>query len=59
MLEGGADLRVIQQMLGHARAETTAIYAAVDIAHLREVYQQSHPAALAKIPAPDKPQEEV
>lgn len=45
MLEGGADIRVIQQLLGHARLDTTAIYADVSILHLREVHARTHPNA--------------
>src|SRR5262249_37603142 len=43
MLEGGADIRAIQQLLGHERLETTAIYASVSITHLREVHARYHP----------------
>ena len=46
MLEGGADVRFVQQMLGHAKLETTAIYTHVSIIALREVYAATHPAAL-------------
>jgi integrase/recombinase XerD len=44
MLEGGADIRVIQQLLGHEKLETTAIYTEVSIQHLREVHARCHPA---------------
>ena len=44
MLEGGADIRHIQQMLGHARLTTTEIYTHVNIAHLLEVHRLTHPA---------------
>lgn len=45
MLEGGADVRFIQQMLGHARLETTTIYTHVSIAKLKEIYLATHPGA--------------
>lgn len=43
MLERGADIRVIQQLLGHVRLETTAIYTDVTIALLKEVHTRCHP----------------
>jgi len=45
MLEGGADVRYIQQMLGHESLDTTAIYTEVTIKQLREVHARCHPAA--------------
>jgi integrase/recombinase XerD len=48
MLEGGADIRYIQQMLGHAKLETTQIYTRVSIDKLKEVHMQTHPGALLK-----------
>ena len=45
MLEGGADIRYIQQLLGHAKLETTAIYTEVSIRQLQEVHARCHPAA--------------
>lgn len=45
MLENGCDSRLIQQLLGHASADTTAIYTQVSIAALRDAYRRSHPSA--------------
>ncbi|HYM80767.1 MAG TPA: site-specific tyrosine recombinase [Candidatus Limnocylindria bacterium] len=43
LLEGGADLRVVQELLGHASVATTAIYTHLDRAYLREVHRTFHP----------------
>jgi integrase/recombinase XerD len=44
MLENGADVRVIQEMLGHKHLGTTALYTHVAIGHLKRVHRQTHPA---------------
>jgi integrase/recombinase XerD len=56
MLESGADIRFVQEMLGHAKITTTQIYTRVSISALQRVYERTHPSAeaiqqIVKLPA--------
>jgi integrase/recombinase XerD len=61
MLEGGADVRFVQAMLGHRKLETTQIYTQVSIRTLKEVHARTHPARMERkknfraLPAPATP----
>jgi integrase/recombinase XerD len=55
MLEGGADIRFIQQMLGHSQLNTTQIYTHVSIRMLKQIHSATHPAApLKRSPSDDQ-----
>jgi integrase/recombinase XerD len=59
MLEGGADIRFIQAMLGHSRIDTTQIYTQVSIKQLKAIHDATHPAKMKRprkrSPSPEPP----
>lgn len=60
MLEGGADVRFVQEYLGHAKLDTTQVYTHVTLTKLKAVYEACHPGARVATAAPpaatiDKP----
>lgn len=57
MLEGGADIRYIQAMLGHVRLDTTQIYTQVSIRRLKHIHSMTHPGSALKPPKKAMPAE--
>jgi len=55
LIDGGADIRVVQELLGHASIATTQIYTHVSADRLRRVYDQAHPSGTPRPPPPPPP----
>src|SRR5690349_7067162 len=53
MLEGGADIRYIQVMLGHAKLSTTELYTQVSIQQLQKIHAATHPARIERLSEED------
>ncbi|HEY6385116.1 MAG TPA: tyrosine-type recombinase/integrase [Candidatus Acidoferrum sp.] len=60
MLENGADIRFIQEMLGHSKLESTQIYTQVSIRQLKKIHTATHPGAMLEKRKPTSvPQDEA